>query len=83
MSYQQASLQKYDRHCHELPNGYGPLVGMALKVREGRLEGSSVWVSCACFLINLLFLNVFRHAIHQIKAVYLSYLMVYIKVCFA
>ena len=36
--------------------------------RGGRLQ---VWVSCACFLINLLCPNVLRHNIHQIKARYL------------
>ena len=43
------------------------------------------WVGCACFLITLLFLNVFKHAMHRIEAVYLSYSMVYmyIKICFA
>ena len=25
VSYQQATYQKYDRHAHESPSGYGPL----------------------------------------------------------
>ena len=47
--------------------------------RGGRLQFR---VSCACFLINLLILNVLRHTIHHIKARYLSYAMGCMKICF-
>ena len=47
--------------------------------RGGRHQIS---ISCACFSITLLCLNIFSHTIHQIKDVYLSYPLVYINLYF-
>ena len=38
--------------------------------------GQGIFLSCACFLITQPFLNILRHAIHQIKAAYHSYSLV-------
>ena len=46
------------------------------KLRLERGGGQQILLSCACFLITQPFLNIYRHAIHQIKAVYHSYIMV-------
>ena len=35
-----------------------------------------MFLSCACFLITQPFLKIYRHAIHQMKAEYHSYLLV-------
>ena len=56
-------------------------------VSQSRVERSSylrlerggeqhIFLSCACFLIIKPFLNIYRHAIHQIEAEYRSYLLV-------
>ena len=45
---------------------------LQLKVREGRRAANFL----ACFLITQPFLNICRHAIHQMKAEYHSYLLV-------
>ena len=37
--------------------------------------GQRICLSCACYLINMAFANICRHAIHQIKAEYHRYLM--------
>ena len=47
---------------------------MCLKVRGG--GGQQIFQSCACFFITQPFLDIYRHAIHQIKADYHSYLLV-------
>ena len=47
---------------------------MCLKVREG--GGQQIFQSCVCFFITQPFLDIYRHAIHQIKAEYHSYLLV-------
>ena len=38
--------------------------------------GQQILLSCACFLITQPFLNIYTHAIYQIKAEYHSYLVV-------
>ena len=38
--------------------------------------GQRIFVTCACFLIIQPFLNIYRHAVHQMKAEYHSYLLV-------
>ena len=48
--------------------------------RLDRGEGQPMFLSCVCFLITQPFLNIYRHAIHQIKAEYHSYLLVIIIV---
>ena len=52
----------------------------ALRLERGGRH--QILISCACFSIALLCLNVFRHTIHQMKAVYLSYPLIYIKIYF-
>ena len=47
---------------------------MGFKVREGRR--TAICLSCAVFLITQPFLNIYRYAIHRIKAEYDSYLLV-------
>ena len=46
----------------------------ALRLERGGEQ--QIFLSCACFLITQPFLNIYRHAIHQIKAEYHSYLLV-------
>ena len=44
-----------------------------------RLErggGQEIFLGCACFLITQPSLNIFRHAIHQMKGEYHSYRLV-------
>ena len=45
-------------------------------LRLDRGGGQQIVVSCLCFLITQPFLNIYRHAIHRIKAEYHSYLLV-------
>ena len=45
-------------------------------LRLERVGGQQIFQSCACFLITQPFLNIYRHAIHQLKAEYHSYLLV-------
>ena len=45
-------------------------------LRLDRGGGQLMFLSCACFLITQPFLNINRHAIHQIKAEYHGYLLV-------
>ena len=45
-------------------------------LRLERGGGQRIFLSCACFLITQPFLNIYRHAIHQMKAEYHSYLLV-------
>ena len=45
-------------------------------LRLERGGGRQILLSCACFLITQPFLNIYRHAIYQIKAGYHGYLMV-------
>ena len=49
------------------------LITILLLERGG---GQRIFLSCACFLITQSFLKIYRHAIHQIKAGYHSYLLV-------
>ena len=44
-------------------------------LRLDRVGGQLMFLSCACFLITQPFLNIIRHAIHQLKAEYHSYLL--------
>ena len=48
--------------------------GSGLRLERG--GGQQILLSCACLLITQPFLNIYRHAIHQIKAEYHSYIMV-------
>ena len=45
-------------------------------LRLERGGGQQIFLSCACFLITQQYLVIYRHAIHQSKAGYHSYLMV-------
>ena len=45
-------------------------------LRLERGGGQQIILSCACFLITQPFLNIYRHAIYQIKAEYHSCLVV-------
>ena len=45
-------------------------------LRLERGGGQQIVLSCACFLITQPFFNIYRHAIHQMKGEYLSYLLV-------
>ena len=47
-----------------------------VRLRLKRVGGQQIFQSCACFLITQPFLNIYRHAIHQLKAEYHSYLLV-------
>ena len=47
-----------------------------LMLRLERRGGQQIFLSCACFLITQSFLNIYRHAIPQMKAEYHSYLLV-------
>ena len=47
-------------------------------LRLDRGGGQQIFLSCACLLITQPLLNIYRHAIHQIKAEYHSYRMVLI-----
>ena len=47
-------------------------IGLRLE-REG---GQWICLSCRCLLLNLTFLNIYRHTLHQIKAKYHIYLMI-------
>ena len=48
-------------------------VVICLRLERG--GGQWIFLSCACFLITQPFLNIYRHAIHQIEAEYYSYLL--------
>ena len=50
--------------------------GLIFRLRLERGGGQQILLSCACFLITQPFLNIYRHAIYQIKAEYHSYLVV-------
>ena len=56
------------------PNEGSPILGNLLRLERG--GGQQIFLSCVCFFISQPFLNIYRHAIHQIKAEYLSYLLV-------
>ena len=45
-------------------------------LRLERGGGQQIVLSCACFLIAQPFFNIYRHAIHKMKAEYHSYLLV-------
>ena len=47
-----------------------------MRLRLERGGGQRIFLSCACLLITQSFLKIYRHAIHQIKAEYHSYLLV-------
>ena len=52
---------------------------IGFSIAQLRLErggGQQIALSCACFLITQPFFNIYRHAIHQMKAEYHSYLLV-------
>ena len=49
---------------------------MRLPLRLERGGGQQILLSCVCFLITQPFLNIYRHAIYQIRAEYHSYLVV-------
>ena len=51
------------------------LSGRHVDLRLERGGGQRIFLSCACFLITQSFLKIYRHAIHQIKAEYHSYLL--------
>ena len=59
--------------------GFGR-IGVYKGLRLDRGGGQQLFLSCACFLITQPLLNIFRHAIHQIKAEYHSYPLVLITV---
>ena len=50
------------------------LDGNHLRLERG--GGQHIFLSCACFFITQPFLDIYRHAIHQMKAEYHSYLLV-------
>ena len=53
---------------------YFRCISNVLRLERG--GGQQMFLSCACFLITQPFLNIYRHAIHQMKAEYHSYLLV-------
>ena len=50
--------------------------GLKACLRLERGGGQRIFITCACFLITQPFLNIYRHAIHQMKAEYHDYLQV-------
>ena len=62
-------------HC-DLGQVSSGVMGKVYSLRLERGVGQQIFQSCVCFLIIPPFLNIYRHAIHQIKADYHSYLLV-------
>ena len=63
----------YRPTCIQYTGGV-PYIDMTLRLERG--GGQQIFLSCAVFLITQPFMNIYRHAIHQITAEYHSYLMV-------